>query len=398
MQNEELRGARDEVEQAFEKYSDLYDFAPVGYLSLDPAGTIREVNLASAGLLGVERAPLVGRHFDAFVCADERPVLRAFLTRVFKGEARQSCEFKLLPNDRPPLTVQLEAQVAPSGQECRAVLTDVTERKRSEADRLVARKCEAAEVLLGGLADDYSRLLTTLLSNLKLAENLVPANEGLLARCLQEAEWAAVRAHDLTRRLVSLVHTDPPVRRPTSLSEVIHVAVEAALSGAPVRCRFLVAERLWSVDADARQIGQALRHVVLNAREAMPRGGVVSVRAENLRLDAPGDATLPPGAYVRLSIADQGVGIPTEELPKIFDAFYSTKNRGKDQGLGLGLTITQAIVHKHGGAIVVDSAVGVGTTVHLYLPATATTAEAGQRGKGSGESARDEERGGHDRP
>jgi signal transduction histidine kinase len=183
----------------------------------------------------------------------------------------------------------------------------------------------------------------------------------------------------LTRRLDTIVQGRVPERQATSLSGLIRASVEAALNGAPVRCEYAVAENLWPAEVDARQIGQALRNVALNAREAMPRGGVLAVGAENLRLHTLGDQALPPGAYVRISITDSGGGISQEVLPKIFDAYYSTKERGEQPGLGLGLTLSQAVVQKHGGAIVVESAVGVGTTFHLYLPATPTTEDRGPK-------------------
>ena len=122
-------------------------------------------------------------------------------------------------------------------------------------------------------------------------------------------------------------------------------------------------------EVDAGQIGQVIRAMVLNAREAMPRGGVVFVRAENVVLNAQEQPSLPAGEYVRVSIADQGAGIAKDVMPKIFDPYYSTKNRGNQKGMGLGLTICHAVVQKHGGAIAVKSEVGRGTTFDIYLPA-----------------------------
>jgi len=122
-------------------------------------------------------------------------------------------------------------------------------------------------------------------------------------------------------------------------------------------------------EVDAGQIGQVIRGMVLNAREAMPLGGVVSVRAENVVLSAQEQPSLPAGEYVRVSIADQGAGIAREVLPKIFDPYFSTKQRGDQKGMGLGLTICHAVIQKHGGAIAVKSEAGVGTTFDIYLPA-----------------------------
>ena len=179
MQNEELQQARDEMEAGLEKYSDLYDFAPVGYLTLDREGTIREANLTSASLLGIERSRLVKRRFGLCVSAADRPAFNAFLTRVFESQARESCEVTLLKEGKPPVEVRIEAAVAASGRECRAVLEDITERKRAEEDRLILNKLESTGILAGGIAHDFNNLLTVILLNLELAQALTPPGEEL---------------------------------------------------------------------------------------------------------------------------------------------------------------------------------------------------------------------------
>jgi signal transduction histidine kinase len=389
LQNEELRRARDDAEAAMEKYSDLYDFAPVGYLTLDREGTVLEANLAGASLLGVERARLIASRLGLFLSAGDRPVLSAFLTKVFAGRGKAGCEVTLPPEGPRPLTVWIEAEATAAGRECRAALTDITERQRAEADRLLLRKMEAVGILAGSLAQDYSSLITTILVNLDMAQTLVRPGEEFLARRLQEAELATLQAQDLTRRLVTVARQDVLVRKVTPLSGIIHASVEAALSGSPVRCEYSLPEGVSPVEVDVRQIGLAIRNVVFNAREAMPRGGVLAVRTENVVLRSPGEAALPPGAYVRLSITDQGAGIAREALPKVFDACYSTKPRSDHQGMGLGLTMCQAIVKEHGGTVMAESAVGVGTTLHLYLPAVQSAEDGGQRTEDGGQRTED---------
>src|ERR1035441_2322895 len=135
MQTKELGKARDEMEAGLEKYSNLYDFAPVGYLTLDREGTIREANLTSASLLGIERSRLVKRRFGLCVSAADLPAFNAFLAKVFKSKAREFCEVTLLKEGKPPVELRIEAVAAASGQECRAVLADITEHKRAENDR-----------------------------------------------------------------------------------------------------------------------------------------------------------------------------------------------------------------------------------------------------------------------
>jgi PAS domain S-box-containing protein len=152
MQNEGLQKARNALESSLEKYSDLYDFAPVGYLTLDREGTIREVNLAGAGLLGIDRSRLLKRQFQPHVSPADLHVFHTFLKNLFETKAKEFCDLTLLNATRPPTAVRLEATLAASGRECRAVLTDMTERKQAEEDRLILSKLESTGILAGGIA------------------------------------------------------------------------------------------------------------------------------------------------------------------------------------------------------------------------------------------------------
>ncbi len=369
IQNAQLQESRDRLEAVAEKYTDLYDFAPVGYLTLDPDGTIREANLAGASLLGIARSALVNRRFGLFVSPADRPVFAAFLENVFESKAREACEVTLQMDGKPPLELGMEATALESGRACRVALTDLTKRKQVEEDHLILNKLESTGILAGGIAHDFNNLLTVILLNLGLARKLAPRGDAL-ARHLEEAEKTAFVARGLTQQLITFAKGGAPVRRATSLSEVIRESVRPALSGSRVRCEFSLPEDLWLAEVDAGQIGQVIRNLVLNAREAMPQGGVISVRAENVILSSTQTPSLSPGEYVRISVADRGEGIPREVLPKIFDPYFSTKRRGNFKGMGLGLTICHAIIQKHGGAITVESEVAVGTNFHIYLPAS----------------------------
>jgi two-component system, cell cycle sensor histidine kinase and response regulator CckA len=369
MQNDELQKARDEMEVGFERYSDFYDFAPVGYLTLDREGTIQEANLAAANLLGIDRSRLLKRRLGLAVAAADLPVFNALLTRVFASKVRESCEVTLLKDGHSMVEVRIEAALASSGRECRAVLEDITEHKRAEQARFILNKLESTGVLAGGIAHDFNNLLAIIVLNLDLAQALTPPGEELACR-LEEAKNAALSARGLTQQIITFAKGGAPVRKPTALPGIIQEFVRSSLSGSRVRCELALADDLWSVMVDEGQIGQVIRNLVLNAREAMPEGGVISVRAENVVLEPHEHPSLPPGDYVRLSIADQGGGIAKEALTKIFDPYFSSKQRGDQKGMGLGLTICHSVIQKHGGAIAVESKVGVGTTFHIHLPAS----------------------------
>jgi CheY-like chemotaxis protein len=152
---------------------------------------------------------------------------------------------------------------------------------------------------------------------------------------------------------------------------VIQDSVRLALSGSRLRCDFSLPEDLWLAEVDAVQIGQVIRNLMLNARDAMPEGGVISVGAENMVLGPQENPALSPGDYVRVSIADCGGGISKELLLKIFDPYFSTKQRGTQKGMGLGLAICHTVMQRHGGAIAVElEPGGKGTIFRLLLPAS----------------------------
>ena len=367
LQNAELMEARQELEAALEKYTDLYDFAPVGYFTLDPAGVIREANLIGASLLGLERSRLIKRRFELSVSVADRPAFNAFLQHVFASSSAQACEVSLLREGQPPVEARMEAVAAASGAECRVVVTDITERKRAEADRLVLSKLESTGILAGGIAHDFNNLLTVILMNLDLARMYAPSEEEFGHR-VAEAIQATSLARGLTQQLITFTASGAPARKPTALVALIQESTRLALSGSRVRCEFAPPPDLWPADADAGQIGQVIRNLVLNAREAMPAGGVITVHVANVELKSGAEPPLPPGDYLQVSITDQGSGMTKDLQSKIFDPYFSTKQRGEQKGMGLGLTICHTVIKRHGGAIAVESRVGAGTTFTFFLP------------------------------
>jgi two-component system, cell cycle sensor histidine kinase and response regulator CckA len=186
---------------------------------------------------------------------------------------------------------------------------------------------------------------------------------------LTEAEKACQRATALTQQLLTFAKGGAPVRQTVSLAPLLTESITFALRGANVRGDFRIAADLWPVDADTGQMGQVLHNVVLNAVQAMPGGGTVEVRADNVIHAAGASLPLPEGRYLKVAVQDHGCGMPTDVLPKIFEPYFTTKATGS----GLGLATVYAIVAKHDGYITVDSQVGVGTTVVIYLPASQQT-------------------------
>lgn len=194
MQNAELRQARDEVESVLEKYTDLYDFAPVGYLTLDHDGSIRAVNLSGASLLGVERSRLIGRRFGQFITRESRYLLADFLDRVFETKSKESCEVTLIKDDASQLFVQIEAQACVSGQECNIVLIDITGRRQAEAT-LKAKEADHG-LLINNLPVGvvvHAPDTRIVLCNPEAIQLLGLTEEQLLGRETPDPEWRFVR-------------------------------------------------------------------------------------------------------------------------------------------------------------------------------------------------------------
>ena len=247
---------------------------------------------------------------------------------------------------------------------------DITVRRQAEQDRLVLGKLESTGLLAGGIAHDFNNLLASVLMNLDMAQ-YSESSAREVAISLREAEQAALAAKVLTRQLITFARGGSSVRQTTDLAGVLRESVPLALSGSNTRSEMSLAADLWPAVVDAGQIGQVIRNLVLNAREAMPNGGVVTLRAENIALGVGGRVpALPPGDYIHISVVDQGCGMRPEVLPKIFDPYFSTKLRGTQKGMGLASTICHSVVKKHAGAITVESAPSSGTTFHVFLPAS----------------------------
>ena len=236
-------------------------------------------------------------------------------------------------------------------------------RERVEQELLKMEKLRSLELLAGGIAHDFNNILTAILGNVSLAKLLDKG--GRLSQILDQLEKASLQARNLTQQLLTFAKSSVPVKRREDIGRLLTETVEFSLSGSNVKARFEIAPNLWAVEVDQAQITQVIQNLVVNAKQAMPQGGTLEVRAENVLIDRGEDIPFAAGAYVRLLIRDEGVGIPADLLDKIFDPYFTTKQEGS----GLGLAIVHSIVSKHGGWIEVDSVPGEGTTFAIYLPA-----------------------------
>jgi nitrogen-specific signal transduction histidine kinase/CheY-like chemotaxis protein len=244
---------------------------------------------------------------------------------------------------------------------------DVTEKRKIEASLQNAQKLESLGVLAGGIAHDFNNLLTAQFGYIELASKSLPPGCEALAY-LAEALSVFDQTRDLTQQLITFAKGGQPRMETADLEPLLRATVRFSLSGANVAAAFAIAPDLWLCDIDGGQIRRVFDNITINARQAMPAGGTLSVSAVNVPDSLPPPPSLGPARYVKISFADRGAGIAEGVLPRIFDPFFTTK----DQGSGLGLAVAYSIVKKHGGHIDVESEIGRGTTFHVYLPASTT--------------------------
>jgi PAS domain S-box-containing protein len=421
LQNEALTRAREEFKRQVEKYSDLYNFAPVGYFTLDRDGTVREANLGAAKLLGTERSQFVGRRLRSFLCRESRRVFDGWLKQMYEGTAGGKCEVALLTSGDLPEYVQIEGALAESedtpGRQCRVAMIDVTgrrqaeealkqhrdelellveertamlseacddlraeveERKRAEAERLrleelllQSQKMEAIGTLAGGIAHDFNNMLAIIIGNTEMAMDDVKGGQ-LPGRSLDHILNAAKRGRDLVREILTFSRKAQRERTPTDVISVLHETFKLLRSTLPTTINMSLDIRSESgiILGDSVQVQQILMNLATNAAHAMRKaGGRLTIRLVDAAFqpeDILPDPDMKPGRYVMLIVEDTGTGMTDDVRSRIFEPFFTTKEAG--QGTGMGLSVVYGIVKNYNGALNVESGPGKGSTFTIYLP------------------------------
>ncbi|MFC1862247.1 PAS domain S-box protein, partial [Chloroflexota bacterium] len=259
------------------------------------------------------------------------------------------------------------------------VFRDISNLSRLEEEVRKIDKIEAVGTLAGGIAHDFNNLLTGIMGNIGLAKKYIDPEDKAYAR-LDEAEKASIRARDLTQRLLTFASGGVPIKKAVSAGSLITEATSFALSGSNVKPVFSIPDDLWVVEVDEGQMNQVISNIVINADQAMPDGGIINIGAKNTAIKEAEALPLPEGNYIEISIEDHGIGISEEHLKRIFEPYFTTKQKGD----GLGLATAYSIIKKHNGHITVQSKLGSGTIFHIYLPASKKPAVAVEETKAEG--------------
>ncbi|MCM0082740.1 PAS domain S-box protein [Geomonas sp. Red32] len=244
------------------------------------------------------------------------------------------------------------------------IFTDLTRWEAMQSEILKTQKLESLSILAGGIAHDFNNILTGILGNLSFMGLLIDPSHPA-RKSLGHAEKASLRAAELAHQLLTFAKGGNPVKKAVPVKDLVKESLSLALRGSNSKAVVDLPEVIDCIEADEGQMNQVFNNVIINALQAMPGGGTLTVSGENVVLGEDSGLRLPPGRYVKISFADQGCGIPKEEVSRIFDPFYTTKAGGT----GLGLASVHSIVGKHNGKVEVSSTIGAGTTFTFYLPA-----------------------------
>ncbi len=332
-------------------------------------GMLRFANPRMAEITGYTEQELTSRPFTEFLHPDDRQTVQE--RHLLRMQGRLDPEFvytfRILRKDGRVVWIETRGASSIWNGKPATInfLSDISERKLAEEERSRSEKLRSIGVLAGGIAHDFNNILTAILANVSFVRSGLP-QESMQAERLAKAEQAVLRARDLTKQLLTFSRGGAPVRRPVAPAAIIRESAALSLLGRGTACDIRTAADLWNIEADEGQIGQVMNNLVINASHAMAGGGTIVITAENRTIK---DGELPPiggGRYVAISVADRGVGISEENRSRIFDPYFSTK----EEGSGLGLAVSYAVVKNHGGMITVNSEAGDGAVFTVYLPAT----------------------------
>lgn len=366
---------RKQAEEALRENEDLFrslfDYMHDVMIILDWDGSILFANRGAAKIIGHERSEeLVGHNMIEYLHPDSLQKAADDLEAVKAGRMGFLSEYQLRSVTGRHIWVEsiggkIIFRRATANLVC---IRDITDRKRMEEELLRAHKLESLGVLAGGIAHDFNNLMAIVQGYIDLALMEIPP-EHVSRQRLLTAMRSVEQTKDLTSRLITFSRGGGPHMAIFDIMEVIRDAVHRTVKGTNAKVKFDFEKNLWPVEADELQMKQCFYNLTTNAVEAMPEGGNLTIRVKNVLIPARGFPGLKEGSYLKITFADEGVGIPEVHLAKIFDPYFTTKKIAAQKGLGLGLSVCYSVMKNHNGHIKVKSQLGKGTSFILYLTA-----------------------------
>ncbi|MFW6457107.1 MAG: PAS domain S-box protein [Planctomycetota bacterium] len=328
-------------------------------------GRFVEVNDVACERLGYTRRDFANMTpLDIDSDEDKEPKKAVVQKMLEDGET--AFEVKHDTKDGSTITVEINAHPIDIDGEMHvlSIARDITQRKRAEEERLKTQKLESLGTVAGGIAHDFNNMLMGVFGNIELAQMELPESHNA-SSFLKDAHGALQQARNLTSQLLTFARGGSPILDTVNIRRVIRDTVKFNLRGSKIKAHCDVPENLHDVEADEGQIGQVISQLTINSKQAMPEGGNIYVDATNVSDPDPNEQHGLSGDYVRISIRDEGPGIPEECRDQIFDPYFTTK----DDATGLGLAIAHSIVDQHGGRLEIESSSENGTTMAALLPA-----------------------------
>ena len=365
----ERKQAEDALSESEERYRAIVEDTPVLICRFLVEGEITFVNDAYCKYFKKSYDQLIGKTFLSLIPKPEREIVINNISSLSIDSPTQTHEHRVILPDGE-IRWQRWTNRALFDDKGNAVTyqsvgEDITVRKQMEARLQEAQKMEAVGALAGGIAHDFNNMLGVITGNVSYALSQLNQGEEMF-EVLSDVQGGAKQAQKLTQQLLTFAKGGAPVRKATNIQHVIKESALFVIRGTLSKCSFEMPDDIWISEVDEGQINQVISNLVINANQAMPDGGLVQIRVKNTIIEPKSIVPLAPGRYIKVEIEDQGVGISKKHLSKIFDPYFSTKQKGS----GLGLATAYSIIKRHDGHIAVYSEVEKGTVFNIYLPAS----------------------------
>lgn len=366
----EQKQAEDALRESNDRFRNLVETTSDWVWEVDKNGFYTYASPKVYDLLGYQPEDILGKTpFDLMAPDEASRVAEIFTSIVASRRPFNDLENTSLHKDGYPVVLETSGVPILDTDDTllgyRGIDRDITMRKNMEDELLKSQKLESVGLLAGGIAHDFNNILAVILNSITYVEKH-GGLEGKLLEYLEDTKNVTNHARSLTQQLLTFSKGGDPVRKTASISLLLKDSIDFFLSGSKIKCEFSIPPDLWPAEVDKGQISQVINNIIINADQAMPDGGEVEVVAENIELKDDTFLSLPEGKYLKILIRDNGVGIKPENIQKIFDPYFTTK----EMGTGLGLTATYSIIKKHGGNIQLNSEPGIGSTFTVYLPAS----------------------------